>query len=32
LPDSLQDFGAKIGKKVKIEALDSKSFKIELVS
>ncbi len=31
LPDSLQDFGAKIGKKVKIEALDSKSFKIELM-
>ena len=32
LPDSLQDFGAKVGKKVKIEALDSKSFKIELAS
>ncbi len=32
LPDSLQDFGAKIGKKVKIEALDAKSFKIELMS
>ena len=32
LPDSLQDFGAKIGKKVKIEALDSKSFKIELIN
>ena len=32
LPDSLQDFGAKIGKKIKIEALDSKSFKIELIN
>ena len=32
LPDRLQDFGAKVGKKVKIEALSSKSFKIELIS
>lgn len=32
LPDSLQNFGAKIGKKVKIEALDLKSFKVELVN
>ena len=31
LPDSLQDFGAKVGKKVKIEALSPKSFKIELL-
>ena len=31
LPDRLKDFGAKIGKKVKIEALDSKSFKVELL-
>jgi len=31
LPDRLQDFGAKIGKKVKIEALGPKSFKVELV-
>ena len=32
LPDRLQDFGAKVGKKVKIEALSPKSFKIELVN
>ena len=31
LPDRLQDFGAKIGKKVRTEALDSKTFKVELV-
>ena len=31
LPDKLQDFGAKIGRKVKTEAIDSKSFKVELV-
>ncbi len=31
LPDRLQDFGAKIGKKVRIEALSPKSFKIELL-
>ena len=31
LPDRLQDFGARIGKKVKIEALGPKSFKVELV-
>ena len=31
LPDRLQDFGAKIGKKVKIEALSQKSFKVELM-
>ena len=32
LPDRLQDFGAKVGKKVKIEALSPKSFKVELMS
>ncbi|MBI3027466.1 hypothetical protein HYY70_05105 [Candidatus Woesearchaeota archaeon] len=32
LPDRLQNFGAKIGKKVKIEALDSKYFKVELIT
>ena len=31
LPDGLQDFGAKIGKRVKIEAISPKSFKVELV-
>ena len=31
LPDKLQDFGVKVGKKVKIEALGAKSFKIELI-
>ncbi|MEK6983005.1 MAG: hypothetical protein AABX33_00395 [Nanoarchaeota archaeon] len=31
LPDRLQDFGAKIGKKVKIEALSPKSLKIEFL-
>lgn len=31
LPDRLQEFGAKIGKKVKTEALSEKSFKVELV-
>lgn len=31
LPDKLQDFGAKVGKKVKIEALSPKSFKVELI-
>lgn len=31
LPDRLRDFGAKIGKKVRIEALSPKSFKVELV-
>ena len=31
LPDKLQDFGAKIGKKVKIEALTPYSFKVELI-
>ena len=31
LPDGLQDFGAKIGKKVKIEAISPKSFKVELI-
>jgi|TARA_B100002003_G_C14125717_1_gene541426 ssDNA-binding Zn-finger/Zn-ribbon topoisomerase 1 len=30
LPDKLQDFGAKVGKKVKTEALTSNSFKVEL--
>ena len=32
LPDRLREFGAKVGKKVKIEALDSKSFKVELIA
>ena len=32
LPDRLREFGAKVGKKVKIEALDSKSFKVELMA
>ena len=32
LPDALKQFGAKIGKKVKTEALGPKSFKVELVS
>ena len=31
LPDRLKDFGAKVGKKVKTEALSEKSFKVELV-
>ena len=30
LPDRLEEFGAKVGKKVKIEALTSHSFKVEL--
>ena len=30
LPDRLQEFGAKVGKKVKIEALTPHSFKVEL--
>ena len=30
LPDGLQDFGAKVGKKVKIEAISPRSFKVEL--
>lgn len=29
-PDRLQEFGAKIGKRIKTEALDSKSFKVML--
>lgn len=32
LPDRLQEFGAKIGKKVRIIALSPKAFKVELVS
>ena len=32
LPDRLQDFGAKVGKKVKTEALGPNSFKVELIS
>ena len=32
LPDRLQDLGAKVGKKVKTEALSEKSFKVELVN
>lgn len=31
LPDRLQEFGAKIGKKVKTEALTPNSFKVELI-
>jgi|SRR3989338_8145846 len=31
LPDKLENFGAKVGKEVKIEALGPKSFKVELV-
>ncbi len=31
LPDKLKELGAKVGKKVKIEALDPKSFKVELL-
>ena len=30
LPDALQEFGAKVGKKIKTEALTSHSFKVEL--
>lgn len=30
-PDKLEDFGAKVGKDVKTEALGPKSFKVELV-
>ena len=30
LPEELKDFGAKVGKKIKIEALSAKSFKVEL--
>ncbi|MFH1510257.1 MAG: hypothetical protein ABIF10_01085 [Candidatus Woesearchaeota archaeon] len=32
LPEGLQEFGAKVGKRVRIEALGPKSFKVELVS
>jgi len=32
LPDRLHEFGAKIGKRVKLEALSPKSFKVELIS
>ncbi len=32
LPDRLQDFGVKVGKKVKTEAIGPNSFKVELVS
>ena len=32
LPDTLKNFGVKIGKKIKTEVLDSKSFKVEIVS
>ena len=31
LPDSLKDFGVKVGKKVKTEALGVNSFKVELI-
>ncbi len=30
LPEKLRDFGVVVGKKVKIEAIDRKSFKVEL--
>ena len=30
LPDGLQEFGAKVGKKIKTEALTAHSFKVEL--
>lgn len=30
LPDKLKEFGVKVGKKVKTEALTSKSFKVEI--
>ena len=32
LPDSIKDFGVKVGKKIKLEALSSKSFKVELIN
>ena len=32
LPDSIKEFGAKVGKKVKIEALSSNSFKVQVIS
>ncbi len=32
LPDSLKDFGVKVGKKVRTEALGADSFKVELIS
>ncbi len=31
LPERLQEFGAKVGKKIRIEALGPKSFKVELI-
>ena len=31
LPDSLRDFGVKVGKKVRTEALGANSFKVEIV-
>ena len=31
LPDKLQDFGAKVGKRIKTEAISPESFKVELV-
>ena len=31
LPDALQEFGMKVGKKIKTEALNQKSFKVELI-
>ncbi len=31
LPDRLQEFGAKVGKKIKTEALTPHSFKVELI-
>tara|TARA_Y100000310_G_scaffold292849_1_gene321953 strand:- start:882 stop:1202 length:321 start_codon:yes stop_codon:yes gene_type:complete len=32
LPDTLKEFGARVGKKLRIEALSHKSFKVELMS
>lgn len=32
LPEGLRDFGAKVGRKVRIEALGPRSFKVELIS
>lgn len=32
LPEGLQEFGAEVGKKVRIEALTQKSFKVEFIN
>lgn len=31
LPDKLQEYGAKVGRKVRLEAISPKSFRVELV-